>query len=142
DKDPAAAEYAVFGAALACRLSPAIADEANLYLTRFEVPQIHLFNLLAHEVPQVRLTTVIANRCLMQGLMQGLANQAHCTIIDIGLGAGRQMIELLAMMRAAPTTHSRRVTLIGIDPSASSLALARENLRNVAERLGMVVDFH
>ena len=85
DDDPRAVGYYVFGAALARRLSKDAAEEANLYLNRFDVPQIHLFNLLAHEVPQVGLTTVIANRCIA-GAIEG---SAHPTVIDVGIGTAQ-----------------------------------------------------
>lgn len=137
DEDPPAVGYAVFGAALARRLSGSADDEANLYLTRFDVPQIDLFNLLALEVPQVKLTTIIANRCIMQAI----SNHAHATIIDIGIGTGRQMVELLEVI-SAEGTLPQTLTLIGIEPSDSSLDLARENIQNVEQKLGIAIDFH
>lgn len=137
DEDPAAVTYSVFGAALARRLSPETAEQANLYLRRFEVPQIRLFNLLAHEVPQVGLTTIIANRCIAKAL----AEQSEHTIIDIGIGTGRQMTSLLHLM-AAQGCLPRRVTMIGIEPSARSLAQAEDNVRSAARELGVELDFH
>ncbi len=137
DRDPAAVGYYVFGAALARRLSRGAAEEANLYLNRFDVPQIHLFNLLAGEVPQVALTTVIANR----RLASAIAGREHPVLIDVGIGTGRQMTGLLEQL-AKTGALPKRITLVGIEPSDWSLDLAEANLRRAAESLGVELAFH
>lgn len=135
-KDPAALCYYVFGAALARRLSQTVADEANLYLSRFELPQIHLFNILAAEVPQVGLTTIIANR----SIAHAIAEQPDPVVIDVGIGTGRQMTDLLALLHATDQLPTR-MTLVGIEPSSWSLELAEKNVLTVASKLGVDLSF-
>lgn len=137
DDDPAAVGDYVFGAALARRVCAETADEANLYLRRFEVPQIRLFNLLAHEVPQVGLTTTIANRAIAKAL----TGQRHATIIDVGIGTGRQITALLALMEDDGCLPER-LTVIGIEPSDPSLQQAGAALREAARALGITLELH
>jgi hypothetical protein len=136
-KDPAAIACYVFGAALARRAAGEVPDEPNLYLSRFDVPQIHLFNRLAREVPLVGLPCAVANRCIARRL----AGQAEPTLIDIGIGTGRQMVSLLELLSAA-SDRPRRVRIIGIEPSGWSLELAQKNVREAGRRLGIDVDCH
>ncbi len=137
DGDPRAIGYCVFAAALARRLSRAAAEEANLYLNRFDVPQIHLFNLLANEVPQVGLTTIMANGCIARAI----AGHPHPVVIDVGIGTGRQMTSLLELLRQSGQLPAR-LTLIGIEPSDWSLDLAEKNVRSAAVDLGIELSFH
>lgn len=125
----------IFGSALVQRLSPHTAAECSLYLERFNVPQIRLFNLLASAVPFVAWTTPIAN----QHLLDHLADAAAPTVIDIGIGTGRQIEALLrlAARDAAPT----RMTVIGVEPSDWSLRLAQERVVAAGAEVGIAVDF-
>jgi hypothetical protein len=131
-----ALERYIFAAALARRLSAKAVAEANLYLNHFEVPQIHLFNLLAHHVPQVSMTTVIANACIAQAI----AGQARPTVIDIGIGTGRQIVSLLELLHATKQLP-KQMTVIGVEPSDFCLGRADENLRAAAERFGVALSF-
>jgi hypothetical protein len=130
-------ERYVFGAALARRLSAEAVEEANLYLKQFEVPQIQLFNLLADKVPQVSMTTAIANSCIARAI----GEQLHPTVIDVGIGTGRQMVALLDSL-CATGRLPKRMTVIGIEPSDFCLRLAEQNLREAAARLGVGLSFH
>jgi hypothetical protein len=132
-----AVERYVFAAALARRLSAEAVAEANLYLSHFEVPQIELFNLLADRVPQVAMTTEIANGCIAQAI----AHQAHPTLIDVGIGTGRQIVGLLESLHARGQLPNQ-MRVIGIEPSQLCLGLAHDNLRQAAARLGVALSFH
>jgi SAM-dependent methyltransferase len=135
--DPRCTGLFVFASALAQRLAGSACKQANLYLRRFEVPQIELFNLLGRHVPLAGMATRIAN----DAMAQAMAGQEHPTLIDVGIGTGRQfalLLEELAAARALP----RRLTVIGIEPSASALGEARRTLITAALRLGVVLQFH
>ena len=80
---------------------------ANLYLSRFEVPQIHLFNVLGRAVPFVGLATRISN----DAIMQALAAQLRPTLIDVGIGTGCQACLLLDSL-AQPGRLPRRLTVM------------------------------
>lgn len=135
--DPRATGLMVFAKAMAERLSDATAEVANLYLRRFEVPQIQLFNLLGQHVPMARMATRIANDVLTQAL-QG---EAHPALIDVGMGTGRQFSALLTELAAADRLP-RVLTVVGIEPSAPALAQAEEILEAQALRLGVTLHFH
>lgn len=126
----------VFAAGMARRLSGQAAAEANLYLGRFEVPQIHLFNLLGRAVPFVGLATRIGN----DAILAAMAGQARPTLLDVGIGTGRQTVVLLEAMAAAGRLP-RQLTVIGIEPSDWALDEARQHIEATAERLGTSVLF-
>jgi uncharacterized tellurite resistance protein B-like protein len=132
--EPVSVTSYVFGAALAARSAPSVAGEANLYLRRFDVPQIHLFNLLA-QLPFVGLTSEIANRCIAQELV----GRSEATIIDIGIGTGRQMTALLEQIKMAGSAP--RLTIVGIEPADWALEVAKGNILGEAQRLGIDVTF-
>jgi hypothetical protein len=100
DSDPKAINVYVFGAALARRISGTAAAEANLCLRQFEVPQIHLFNLLAISAPFVGLAGVIANR----EIRRAVRGEQHPTVIDVGIGTGRQVVADAARKAGLPVT--------------------------------------
>lgn len=135
--DPRCTGLMVFASAMAERLTDANVETANLYLRRFEVPQIELFNLLGRHVPMVHLATRIANDVLARAI-QG---EAHPTLIDVGIGTGRQFAALLDDLAAAGTLP-RAMTVVGIEPGADALAQARHSLQAQAARLGLNLTFH
>lgn len=135
--DPRCVGLYVFGAGMARRLQGRTIERANLYLSRFEVPQIHLFNLLGRAVPFVGLATRIAN----DAIMQAIAGRSRPTVIDVGIGTGRQMGLLLESLAAAGRLP-RLLTVIGIEPSAWALDEARAHLEATAARLGAEVSFY
>ena len=135
--DPRCTGLYVFGSALAQRLAGDLAQDANLYLRRFDVPQIELFNLLGRCMPIVALATQVANNALAQA-MQG---QAHPIVIDIGIGTGRQVAALMEGL-AAQGQLPKQMTVIGVEPAAEALAAARSALFASASRLGTTLRFH
>ena len=135
--DPRCTGLYVFASALAQRLAGSAQEVANLYLRRFEVPQIQLFNLLGRHVPMARLATGIAN----DAMTQAIAGQSHPTLIDVGIGTGRQIAGLLESLAAAGLLP-QRLTVIGVEPSAAALAEAHATLSASATRLGVDCTFH
>jgi hypothetical protein len=134
--DPRCTGLVVFASALAQRLRGKTSDEANLYLRRFEVPQIELFNLLGRHVPMAGLATRIAN----DALTQAMAGQTNPTLIDLGIGTGRQFNALLGELAAAGQLP-RQLTVVGIEPAAEALQQARTTLQATASELGVELRF-
>lgn len=135
--DPRCTGLYVFASALAQRVSGAMAQTANLYLRRFEVPQIELFNLLGRCMPMVSVATRVANGALAEA-MRGID---HPTLIDIGIGTGRQIVALLEQLAAAGELPSA-MTVIGVEPGSEALEMARRALGETAKRLGLALSFH
>ncbi len=137
EAEPAALKYLVFGGAIARRLGERAARQANLYLTDFDVPQIDLFNLLARHYTPVTLSS----RLLNDRIAEVLVGREAPTVIDVGIGTGRQVEALLDRLGAAKARPSR-MTVVGIEPAKWALDLAGENVRKAGQRAGIDVAFH
>ena len=135
--DPRCTGLMVFASAMAERLADANVEAANLYLRRFEVPQIELFNLLGRHVPMAAMATRMANDVLARAIQGDM----HPSLIDVGIGTGRQFAALLDQLAAAGTLPPA-MTVVGIEPAADALAQARQSLLAQAARLGMALHFH
>jgi hypothetical protein len=129
-------QYFLFATALARRLGVGEAQQMNLYLRRFELPQIALFNLVAQRLPMVNLAGLIANE-LLCGLLSG---HEEATLVDVGLGTGRQEVALLHALKASGSSL-RRLTVVGVEPDADSLLQAEMGLSETAHALGFSLRF-
>jgi len=129
-------QYFLFATALARRLGVGEAQQMNLYLRRFELPQIALFNLVAQRLPMVNMAGVIAND-LLCGLFSG---HEEATLVDVGLGTGRQEVALLRKLKASGSSL-RRLTVVGVEPDADSLLQAELALSETARELGLELRF-
>jgi SAM-dependent methyltransferase len=137
DAVPQDMQHLLFAAAIAKRLGGDQAEAINLYLRRYEQPQIDLFNLLAERLPLAAMAGSLANE-LLAGF---LAGHEEATLLDVGIGTGRQEVLLLEAMAAAGTLP-KRLTIVGVEPSVASLRRAEEALSATARRLGLALRFH
>ena len=106
--------------ALLHRLDRRLLDGKNIYLQRFEVAQIDLFDLLRKAIPVLPQAYAIANQYLVHAL-RGLESAA---LLDIGIGKGAQVVTILRALAAEPGAL-RRLRVVALDPSASNLAEAK-----------------
>jgi hypothetical protein len=134
--DPHAITHLIFARALAAHLSDGVADKANLYLKPYEIPQIQLFNLLANQVPLVSLISKLARGLLIDAC----DGRDDITLIDIGIGTGKQMVELLHQL-ANRSRELQRIHIVGIEPSEESLSLAKQAIATAAQQLKLEVTF-
>lgn len=130
--DPRHVGLYVFGAALAQRLDGRTAAEANLYLRRYERTQIELFNLLGRALPFVGLATAVCN----QAIAQACRGARSAVLIDVGIGTGRQLLQLLPTLAAQGL---RELTLIGIEPAEAALRMAQTQLEAAGRELGLAL---
>lgn len=130
-------QYYIFASALSKRLESDKAAEINLYLRQFETTQISLFNLLAQHLPTVALAGPLANEVLAEYV----GGQDEVTLLDVGIGSGRQEVALLYLL-ATQRRLPRKLNVIAIEPDAGSLLEAGAALAEAAETLGMELDFH
>ncbi|HEX6911810.1 MAG TPA: GRAS family protein [Longimicrobium sp.] len=130
-------QYYIFASALSKRLESDKAAEINLYLRQFETTQISLFNLLAQHLPTVALAGPLANEVLAEYV----GGQDEVTLLDVGIGSGRQEVALLYLL-ATQRRLPRKMNVIAIEPDAGSLLEAGAALAEAAETLGMELDFH
>jgi catechol 2,3-dioxygenase-like lactoylglutathione lyase family enzyme len=129
-------QYFLFATALARRVGVGDAQQMNLYLRRFELPQISLFNLLGERLPLVSVAREIAN----DWVCELLAGHEEATLFDVGLGTGRQEVALLRRLKATGAAP-RRLTLVGLEPDVDSLAQAETVLTATARELGFTLRF-
>ncbi|MBT9315820.1 GRAS family protein [Leptothoe spongobia] len=134
--DSDAITHLIFARALAEHLSDEVADKANLYLKPYEIPQIQLFNLLANQVPLVSLISQLA----IGLLIDACDGRDEITLVDIGIGTGRQMVALLHQL-ANRARRLQRIHIIGIEPSEESLSLAKQAIATAAQQLELEVTF-
>lgn len=129
--------FYIFASALSRRLASDKAAEINLYLRRFERTQISLFNLLAEHLPTVRMAGPLANEVIARFVTGGDA----LTLLDVGIGSGRQEVELLRLL-ARRGTLPRHVNVIAIEPDAGSLIEADDALTQTARAVGITLTLH
>lgn len=137
EADPEGLQDYIFASALSRRLDPARSAEINLYLQRFELQQISLFNLLAQHLPTVNLSVSVSNEVLA-GFLAGWDEVA---LLDVGIGSGRQEVAVLHEL-AERDALPRRLTVFAVEPDPASLEGAREALVQVAGELGVELEFH
>ncbi|WP_424533750.1 GRAS family protein [Sphaerisporangium viridialbum] len=125
--------YLLYHDALARRLGTCHDQRDNLYLRRFERPQIELFDLMAEHLPVLTLAGRIGGALLADQL----AGRDTATLLSVGIGSGGQeaaVLTALAKRGQAPG----RLTVIGVDPAVGSLHQAERAIRDT----GVTLDFH
>jgi tellurite resistance protein len=128
--------YFIFAAALSKRVGEEAMEEINLYLRDYDVAQIRLFNLLATKVPTVSLTGPIANNLLAMFMI----GRDEVSLIDVGIGTGRQEVHLLHLL-AARKVLPKKLTIVGIEPSLDSLEEAGWVISAAALEVNADVEF-
>jgi hypothetical protein len=123
-------QYDIFAAALAKQSNSRQANEINLYLRQFELPQITLFNLLMTKFPLAIATSSIANDMLCRAISAG----EEITLFDIGIGTGQQEVALLHQL-AAHGRRPKQLRLIAVEPSSTNLMQAQQDLEHTARQL-------
>src|SRR5574341_804701 len=138
DKNSENLQYFIFASALLKRFgSDFINGQNNIYLRNCEKPQINLFNLLATHIPLVYTSCSIANEIICRFI----SSREEVTLMDIGIGTGRQEIELFKLL-SQKGAIPEKLNLVGIDPSTNSLHQAEENLFNLARKLEINLYFY
>lgn len=90
----------------------------NIYLGKYEVSQIQLFDILIKKFPFVRFSQQIVN----DAIIESMQDSPEVTIIDIGIGLGTQMLNIIQSARALP--HLQKLHFIGIEPYGDALQRA------------------
>ncbi|QSQ12325.1 GRAS family protein [Myxococcus landrumensis] len=129
--------YHLFAMAVAHRLEGSGAR--NPYLNpRVEEGgrQIDLFRSLMTYMPLAATADVLANAVLEELL----GTRGEATLVDVGIGQGRQEARLLRLLSRRGVLP-RRLTLVGVDPSGASLEQAESTVAKVASEVGGTVRF-
>lgn len=122
DARPADLTWHVFASALAKRLSRE-PPRVNLYLRRFDLSQIALFELLTEHLPIVSVAGRLANEVLAALVTPG----RPLALLDIGVGTGRQEVALIRRLAAEGRLPSV-LHMIAVEPSRASLREAERSI--------------
>lgn len=98
-------------------------SDEHLYTKKFEIPQIRLFELLIQQLPLATLTQNCANALLVEGLK----NQTNPVLMDIGIGTGMQIVNVLQLLMQHTDNQIERLTIIGVEPFADALQTAEKS---------------
>lgn len=94
----------------------------NIYLGKYEISQIQLFNILIEKFPFVKFSQHIANSAIIEE-MQGCE---EVTLVDIGIGQGTQILHIIGMAKELP--RLRKLQIVGIEPFGDALKKAEETI--------------
>src|SRR5206468_3737092 len=94
------------------------------------------FNLVAQHLPTVALAGRVGNEVLAGFL----AGQEVATLLDLGIGTGRQEVELLRLL-AQRGELPQMLHVVAVEPDAGSLIQSGSDLAIVADELGVALDF-
>ncbi|MDA3868134.1 MAG: hypothetical protein PF489_15490 [Salinivirgaceae bacterium] len=107
--------------ALKKHIGPVGADE-HIYLKKFDLPQIKLFDLIIKHFPFVRLAHDVVNSTIVSEIR----NVRNATLIDFGIGRGIQTLAMLDMLQNDQNSKLEVLTIIGVEPFTDALAVAEQ----------------
>ncbi|MEZ5475943.1 MAG: GRAS family protein [Thiolinea sp.] len=120
--------------ALNTRLS-ALPKVENIYEKHYDVSQIRLFDILINKFPFVKYSQQMVNAAIINS-MRG---HGEITLVDIGIGLGTQMMNVLEQAKALP--ELKKLTLIGIEPFSAPLQQAEAKFAALASSLPFSFEF-
>lgn len=95
------------------------ATQEHIYLNKFEIPQIELFDILIDKFPFVKMGQQIIN----EAIIEEIKDMEEVTIMDIGIGLGTQMKNIMDMAKQLPKLQ--KMTIVGIEPFVDALEKAQ-----------------
>jgi hypothetical protein len=110
--------------------------QEHIYLQRFEIPQIRLFELLIQQFPLANLS----QHCTNTLLIDALAQHTHPVLMDIGIGTGFQVANIIEGLSKKVGVAVQHLTIIGIEPFADAVATAHGNIKRVSTNAPFTVN--
>jgi hypothetical protein len=107
----------------------------NIYQKQYEVSQIQLFNILIDKFPYVKYSQQIINTAIVELIKKN----DTVTIIDIGVGLGTQMANIIEMSKHL--NHLKKLVIIGIEPFAEALSKAEERINAYHGKVPFEIEF-
>lgn len=104
-------------------------SQEHIYLQRFEIPQIRLFELLIQQFPLANLS----QHCTNTLLIDALVNHTNPVLMDIGIGTGFQVSNIIEGLSKKSGNKIKCLTIVGIEPFADALKMTETNVRRVSE---------
>lgn len=110
-------------------------SQEHIYLQRFDIPQIRLFELLIRQFPLANLS----QHCTNTLLTDALAGCDYPVLMDIGIGTGFQVANIIAALADKPGIRVKHLHVIGIEPFADALTAAAQNIEQAGEKAPFTV---
>ncbi len=118
------------------RIDRQLLESKNIYVQQFDIPQTTLFYSMAEAVPFVYAGHMLANHFLLQAA----AGLDRLTVLDIGIGSGKQMLHLLRLL-AESGGAVKEARVVGLDPVADNLEKSRRAFEELDAELPFAVSF-
>lgn len=109
----------------------------HIYLKKYEVPQIKLFDLIIKYFPFVNLGQKIVNSLIVDAMFY----TKKAVVIDAGIGRGLQTIKLLEEINNRKDFKIEELTIIGIEPFKEALEVAGKSIRKKSAEINFKVNF-
>ena len=107
----------------------------NIYQKQYAVSQIELFDILIDKFPYVKYSQQMIN----QSIVDIIAQHSEVTIVDIGVGLGTQMVNIIALSKQLP--NLKKMVIVGIEPFADALSIAERNINACRKEISFDLDF-
>lgn len=107
----------------------------NIYLGKYEISQIQLFNILIEKFPFVKFSQHITNSAIVEE-MQGCT---EVTLMDIGIGQGTQVVNIIELSKHLP--QLQKLHVVGIEPFSDALNMAQENILGYNGKVPFEISF-
>jgi hypothetical protein len=125
------------GESLLRRIDRKLLDSKNIYVQQFDIPQIQLFYSMSESIPMVATGHSLAN----QYQMHVMENLKVASLFEIGIGKGRQVIQLLQMLKASPN-RLERFNIIAVDPDEQNLTDTKAALSKEQKELPFTLHYY
>lgn len=103
-------------------------SQEHIYLQRFEIPQIRLFELLIQQFPLANLS----QHCTNTLLVDALVNHTNPVLMDIGIGTGFQVSNIIEGLSKKADNQIKCLTVVGIEPFADALRMTETNIKRAS----------
>ncbi|WP_170299229.1 GRAS family protein [Larkinella terrae] len=127
---------ALFLKAIRDHVQPQANSHEHLYLQRFEIPQIVLFDVLINRMPFVVMSHAITNRAMVNALKTA----EKAVVMDVGIGRGIQIVRLFDEL-IKTENRLQKLTIVGVEPFAEAVAFAETQIRDTADKAPFAVEF-
>jgi hypothetical protein len=107
----------------------------NIYLRNYEVSQIQLFDILIAKLPYVKYSQAMVNN----KITELLSNMQEATLLDIGIGLGTQVRNILNL--CMEMKGLKKLVVVGIEPGADALAIAEQSILAMQAEMPFAIEF-
>jgi len=119
------------------RIDRQLLESKNIYIQQFDIAQTALFYSMAEAVPFVYSGHYLAN----QYLLKTAEDLKSLTILDIGMGSGKQLRQFLGMLAKSKGTIEA-VNVIGLDPVQQNINDSQKTLDELQKELHFDLKFY